>query len=816
MKKQQPVILIAIAFLAFLAISLLSKTESDPRLITEFSKEKQQSTVCPPFHLYDENDQIINPVAGINSDKPYSPKQTCGKCHDYDLIIKGYHFQQGKDEKATGTYAERYQWVSHPGNYGGNWCSPAPLYRYLSAKENSSAAEMDMTSFTFITAGCGNCHPGGGSTEYDRSGNRYDHFMEEEGYESGGINNYDGDYYQARWNETGVLEGDCMICHKPGYDNDERIKQLKGLNFRWAPTAGAGFAKVTGSVNDNSEITVEYDLAMFSADGKMSPQIIREPRNEACLFCHAQPGWKKRGANYSHRTDVHLRAGIKCVDCHPAGSKALDDRINKREMHQIAKGDDPGGWVRNDLDNTVISCDQCHSDGYLGAPIAKHAWLPSLHLDRMACQTCHVPERMVKPAQMQAGDVFNPGTKIPTKGKHLWVFYGPDMKYYNHYGNMGMMGFDDKPTDPFQPHVAKYKDKIWPANRIHSAWPALKVEGETGLMQPKMGDIYNMWQEHFKDPVANYPELARITDDNGDDVIEVNRPEEIEALIAAVTSILQKTNYPLEGKQVVWAYNDRVYTSSTEYYTIEKELWEASPYANVHTYNHDVFPANAAIGSQGCTECHSLSSNMFYAQVVKYPFNENGEPIYEPQYANLGMGAFQVWLSAVREQYIKTFQIPAILFLLLMVLLSVAFSVNTTRNHFTVSHSLLWFIYGIITVGLLLVFLAPGINEYVLPERIWFDKNHFWLAIFAIFIGWYSWVRMKKTGRGKFPMIRFQEAMLIIALISGLLMLVKLESVRFITIMAYTLFDVAVAISVVISIAWFINNHIKNLQAKEA
>jgi hypothetical protein len=43
---------------------------------------------------------LINPVAGINTDKPYSPKQTCGKCHDYDLITQGYHFQQGKDEEA--------------------------------------------------------------------------------------------------------------------------------------------------------------------------------------------------------------------------------------------------------------------------------------------------------------------------------------------------------------------------------------------------------------------------------------------------------------------------------------------------------------------------------------------------------------------------------------------------------------------------------------------------------------------------------------------------------------------------------------------
>jgi hypothetical protein len=44
---------------------------------------------------------------------------------------------------------------------------------------------MDMTSFSFITAGCGACHPGGGSAEYDRSGNRYDKYMVEKAYESG-------------------------------------------------------------------------------------------------------------------------------------------------------------------------------------------------------------------------------------------------------------------------------------------------------------------------------------------------------------------------------------------------------------------------------------------------------------------------------------------------------------------------------------------------------------------------------------------------------------------------------------------------------
>jgi hypothetical protein len=133
--------------------------------------------VCPPFYLLDEEGNIIDPVKGINTDKPYSPKQTCGKCHDYQKITQGFHFQQGADEKPTQTQSERYQWALSPGNYGGTWCSPAPLYRYLSPKTNSSPQTIDLTPMTFITAGCGNCHPGGGPMEFDREGRRYDQWM---------------------------------------------------------------------------------------------------------------------------------------------------------------------------------------------------------------------------------------------------------------------------------------------------------------------------------------------------------------------------------------------------------------------------------------------------------------------------------------------------------------------------------------------------------------------------------------------------------------------------------------------------------------
>ena len=84
-------------------------------------KSSQSTSVCPPFHLLDEEGQIINPITKGNIDKPYSPRKTCGKCHDYRKITQGFHFQQGAGEKPTADQSLRCAWVTSPGNYGGTW-----------------------------------------------------------------------------------------------------------------------------------------------------------------------------------------------------------------------------------------------------------------------------------------------------------------------------------------------------------------------------------------------------------------------------------------------------------------------------------------------------------------------------------------------------------------------------------------------------------------------------------------------------------------------------------------------------------------------
>ncbi|MBD3236291.1 MAG: hypothetical protein GF330_06295 [Candidatus Eisenbacteria bacterium] len=78
---------------------------------------RAQNRICPPFHLRNDAGEIINPLTGAHDDEPYSPRQTCGACHDYDTITQGYHFQQGWDE-ISDDFNPEMPWVLSRGMVG--------------------------------------------------------------------------------------------------------------------------------------------------------------------------------------------------------------------------------------------------------------------------------------------------------------------------------------------------------------------------------------------------------------------------------------------------------------------------------------------------------------------------------------------------------------------------------------------------------------------------------------------------------------------------------------------------------------------------
>jgi ubiquitin C-terminal hydrolase len=86
-------------------------------LLAIVSSAEAKIRTCGSFYLRTEDGQIINPLTGENSDKPFSSRQTCGSCHDYNTITQGFHFQQGWD-RISDSFSESMPWVLSDGMMG--------------------------------------------------------------------------------------------------------------------------------------------------------------------------------------------------------------------------------------------------------------------------------------------------------------------------------------------------------------------------------------------------------------------------------------------------------------------------------------------------------------------------------------------------------------------------------------------------------------------------------------------------------------------------------------------------------------------------
>ena len=70
----------------------------------------------PIVSQLDKNDKVVAANGSVYYKGPaYSPKQTCGKCHDYTEINKAYHFMTGAwgpDNNVNGSKLSDDLWVS--------------------------------------------------------------------------------------------------------------------------------------------------------------------------------------------------------------------------------------------------------------------------------------------------------------------------------------------------------------------------------------------------------------------------------------------------------------------------------------------------------------------------------------------------------------------------------------------------------------------------------------------------------------------------------------------------------------------------------
>ena len=297
-----------------------------------------------PVHRFAPIDRDGDKVA-VKARTPaaMSQEKTCAQCHDIDMMRGGSHFRSGGTNDVVNR-VNREPWFLCSTNGGCRTVS-------LADRGGLTAWEWAKTfGFAFPGGGLASCP----AAMCEAAGER------------------------QRWFVTGPMEMNCFACHsQDDYDVSEWAKQTLRENWSGAALAAAGYARVEGmnarldaawdqliAENPDDHLfkvpeKIVYDQTKFDDKGRCSFRV-GKPRNENCLACHAV---SEAGVpSHAIEGDVHLRRGMRCIDCHQNG---MDHRIATK------------------------SCAECHIEKGGSGPKPRHVGIPLVHFERLSCTVCH-------------------------------------------------------------------------------------------------------------------------------------------------------------------------------------------------------------------------------------------------------------------------------------------------------------------------------------------------------------------------------------------------------------------------------------------
>lgn len=599
--------------------------------------------------LYDADNRRIT----ADSTKPYSAMNTCGRCHDYQTISHGWHFNAFASDSVDGRKGEPWIWTDPRTG------TQLPL-SHRDWDHTYHPSDLGISSWE-ITKQFGSRIPGGGVAA-DETESASALAVEPE-LESDGEADADQSAAaeteavpQGRWPLTGRLEIDCMVCHavSGAYDFNERREQITNENFAWAATAALHLGEVDGNVSrvkdgsdpdDESVIAklpkVTYDPARFGGDGKVFMDLIREPSVNACYQCHSNrtvgdQGIEKR---WIHDEDVHLRAGMVCADCHRNG---IDHHIVRgfpgeqnpsgQYTHTLScagchlgdpAGDNAGatgsgegatdsGAGQGDLDILSIAVDR--RAGRLGSPRPLHAGLPPLHFEKLACTACHGgPVPRDQALGIMTSFAHGLGEKGHRTGQELPLISAPL--------------YTKDETGRVAPHKAMWPafwgvvtdgsvDPLAPNRAYEITRKSLRVRKDfrTELLQPKLksGDL--------KEALGD--ERAGVDDEQWTDeeiaLVDAKQFEVGMALFESkVFAALQAIEEELEVDQATYVSAGKIYVrGESEDELVSADVDDPKAVGMVRwPMAHNVRPAGWSLGVGGCIECHSDDAKLFSSTV---------------------------------------------------------------------------------------------------------------------------------------------------------------------------------------------------------
>lgn len=564
------------------------------------------------IHLYDASNKRIT----ADSTTPYSSIKTCGRCHDYEAISHGWHFNAFLPEAQAGREGEPWIWTD------ARTGTQLPL-SYRSWEHTFSPQKIGITAFE-MTRQFGGRIPGGGMGHAPP-------LSKTEGDEASES--------ASRWPLTGSLEIDCMVCHavSGAYDFNARRDQIDGENFAWAATAGAMLGTVKGEVariktgSDSDEESVQkklpvvtYDASQFAEDATVFMDLIRQPSNNACYACHSNALTDENGIlpRWTHDQDVHLQSGMKCTDCHRNGIDHHIVRGFSGEQHPSGRsmttlscaGCHLGAdFARDSSDEGTVNADLAQRAGRLGSPKPLHKGLPPVHFEKLSCTACHggpVPRSsalgtMTSLAHGLGSKGHRTGEELPRMAAPVYA-PGPDGKVAPH--RVMWPAFwatvESDAVNPIHP------DQVYEVTRR-----ALRVrkDFQDEVMNPKLSssDLKKVLGEE-----RGRTKSDEWTEEEKQKVESAQQAEGQKAFDEKVAAALEAIEKELRIKQAAYVTSGVVYVRGEEDKLKKLDASDSKAVRMVAwPMAHNVRPAGWSLGVAGCTECHSDSALIFSSTV---------------------------------------------------------------------------------------------------------------------------------------------------------------------------------------------------------
>jgi len=582
--------LLVIAVLCFLVSALSVFADADEKKIGD---ESDGSRAVPVhlIELFDEEGDKISP----DDDPllPFSARKTCCECHiyehNYEIIGKGWHFNSADVNVVPGRAGQPWIFVDAA------TCTQIPL-SYRPWPGAFHPKQLGITPFKF-TQLFGRHMPGGGVGELES----------------------DSPEEMIRQDVSGRLGINCLICHSahPGQDQAEYAAQIARQNFRWAPAAACEFGSVKGIAAAQPDtydplmgdaIATTYRENTFDHKKNVFFNIVRKVPNERCYFCHSNVNVAGDGSEkWTADEDVHLAAGLSCVDCHRNG---LD--------HNIIRGYEGEDAASKNPLAASTTCEGCHTEGRLGAPVPEHPGIPPVHFEKLTCTACHSgpwPEQRTyrtKTSRAHALGTHNIN-KSPEVLPHIVepVFARQGGIGAEYRGRLLTLNVDGK--------IAPHK-LLWPA-----FWGGLKDKKVTPVsMEIVKRTARRVIGRRMLLPSGDWPALTA------------------EHITKALTSLL--SNESMEGEPV--------YICGGKLYRLDDsgKLGEPEEHPAAQPYlwpiAHNVRPAAQSLGVRRCEDCHSTDGPFFFGEVaVDTPVVSERDSVKKMVELE-GIGAFYAWAFA--------------------------------------------------------------------------------------------------------------------------------------------------------------------------